>query len=219
MFTWICPECGHEVPPSYSECPNCASKTASAGVEQAPAEPAPEEQQLRERFAARRPPAQEPRKPGMPAWLMSLLFALGFVAIGAGAYYGYKRFGTTQSEAAVNPALESPAPAAAGPPKPHPYAKYIEVTGLRLTEDTQKAEVRFVVVNHSSAEIAELSATVRLKAVSRSDQEPVGTFSFKLPSLGPYEIKELKSQVQTKLRVYELPDWQFLRAELEITSP
>jgi len=23
MFTWICPKCGREVPPAYSDCPNC----------------------------------------------------------------------------------------------------------------------------------------------------------------------------------------------------
>jgi hypothetical protein len=27
------------------------------------------------------------------------------------------------------------------------------------------------------------------------------------------------AKVNTKLRIYELPDWQFLRAEFDITSP
>src|SRR5579883_1907720 len=30
MFTWICPRCGREVPPSYDECPDCA-KAAQRG--------------------------------------------------------------------------------------------------------------------------------------------------------------------------------------------
>lgn len=29
MFTWICPQCGSEVPPSYSECPTCAERQAA----------------------------------------------------------------------------------------------------------------------------------------------------------------------------------------------
>ena len=33
MFTWICPKCGGEVPPSYSECPRCAE---AAGRRTAP---------------------------------------------------------------------------------------------------------------------------------------------------------------------------------------
>ncbi len=32
MFTWICPTCGREVPPSMSECRNCAQKPAEAQV-------------------------------------------------------------------------------------------------------------------------------------------------------------------------------------------
>src|SRR5689334_5275888 len=28
MFTWICPKCGREVPPSYDECPDCSVKVA-----------------------------------------------------------------------------------------------------------------------------------------------------------------------------------------------
>src|SRR4051794_589474 len=30
MFTWICPKCGSEVPPSENECPNCRAKAATA---------------------------------------------------------------------------------------------------------------------------------------------------------------------------------------------
>ena len=27
MFTWICPQCGREVPPAYNDCPDCSQKT------------------------------------------------------------------------------------------------------------------------------------------------------------------------------------------------
>src|ERR1035441_5094568 len=29
MFTWICPQCGREVPPAYNECPDCSAKAAA----------------------------------------------------------------------------------------------------------------------------------------------------------------------------------------------
>jgi hypothetical protein len=41
----------------------------------------------------------------------------------------------------------------------------------------------------------------------------------KVAALGPYEAKEVETTVKSALRAYELPDWQFLRAEFEITSP
>src|SRR5690348_15430553 len=50
MFTWICPKCGREVPPAYTECPNCEGKTAPAGSGQ-PAGPP---------VAVPIPPASEP---------------------------------------------------------------------------------------------------------------------------------------------------------------
>ena len=31
MFTWICPQCGREVPPAYNDCPDCSKKAAPAG--------------------------------------------------------------------------------------------------------------------------------------------------------------------------------------------
>ncbi|MGO9897946.1 MAG: hypothetical protein ACLPX8_27480 [Bryobacteraceae bacterium] len=38
MFTWICPQCGREVPPAYNDCPHCAELAKQS---QQPAAPAP----------------------------------------------------------------------------------------------------------------------------------------------------------------------------------
>jgi len=153
--------------------------------------------------------------------VLALLSALVFVTVLAGGYVAYQELqkrteGPQQAPAFQPPALPSPEAV-----KAHPMTRFIEITGLRLTEDKeQKAFVQFVVVNHSAAEIGDLGANVNLMAVTvKGEQQPVGTFSFKVPSLGPYEAKDLKAAVDTKLRVYELPDWQFLRAEVQLTSP
>ena len=236
MFTWICPQCGREVPPAYNECPDCAQKQkaeASSGPDYPSSEPPasgpPGPAQSTPRAVAPRPlaPAAQPYAAAprtapasgirLPAWLMSIVAALAFLALGAAAYFGIQRFGGTGQAAAPAPTLENAR--AAG--KTHPLQKYIEVVGVRLTElPKKKAEARFVVVNHSGAEIADLAANVNLWArTAKSDEEAVGTFSFKLPSLGPYESKEVTAPLTTKLRVYELPDWQNLNAEIQITSP
>jgi hypothetical protein len=155
---------------------------------------------------------------------MSIVFALAFGGLVLGAYYAVQYFkkepaATAQNEA---PVLENPPAAsstAAG--RTNPLWKQIEVVGLRLTQNkAKKTEVRFVVVNHSGAEIQDLAMKVNLQArTSKKDEEPVGSFSFKLPLLGPYESKEMSSIVDTKLKVYELPDWQNLQEQLQITSP
>ena len=75
-------------------------------------------------------------------------------------------------------------------------------------------------VNHSSGEIPDLEADVTLWAsTSRSDEDSVGSFSFKLNGLGPNDSKELTEPLKTKLKMYELPDWQNATAEIQITSP
>lgn len=232
MFTWICPQCGREVPPAYNECPDCTGKAATtapaqqgqpqqgqaASVMTAPPPPAA---QSAERWPRALPP--EPKGVRLPAWLMSIVFAILFVGLGTGAYFGIKYFsGSSEATASGPPAALQKAPSAAGASaKASALQKYVEVVGLRLTEEpNKKPQVRFVVVNHSGAEIADLAGNVNLWArTAKSDEEAVGTFTFKIASLGPYETKEMSGPLSTKLRVYELPDWQNLVPEVQITSP
>ncbi|HUK16237.1 MAG TPA: zinc ribbon domain-containing protein [Bryobacteraceae bacterium] len=261
MFTWICPQCGREVPPAYNECPDCAGKQAGqAAPPPPPGQPAPPQWPGATATAAPPAPPQAPpqaygqppqgyppqpyppqsyppqgyapqgyapqpypppaRAINLPPWLLSILFAILFLAVGAGAYFGIRHFSQGSNQASANAANPTETPAAAGKTT-SPLQKYVEVVGLRLTEDpNKKPQVRFVVVNHSGAEMADLTANVHLWArTAKSDEEPVGDFTFKLPSLGPYDAKDMNAVLNTKLRVYELPDWQNLVAEIQITSP
>jgi hypothetical protein len=154
-------------------------------------------------------------------WLMSLGFAAAFIALGAGVYWGVRNW--KARPAGQGPiTLENPKSAAAPPetPKERMLERLIEVTGVRLTQNAKKAtEARALVVNHSPASIADLAGTVTLRPRGDRTAAPSGTFSFKVPSLGPYESKEVTAVLDTKLRIYELPDWQNMDAELRITSP
>jgi hypothetical protein len=112
-------------------------------------------------------------------------------------------------------------PTSATPIKKHPLAKYVELVGFRLSEaGGGKLKVKFAVVNHSEADIGDLGVRVRLTTASaKPDDPPIATFDVKVPTLGPEEIQDVSATVPSKLRVYELPDWQFLKAEFEIISP
>jgi hypothetical protein len=147
---------------------------------------------------------------------MSLLFAGTFILVGVAAFLMFR------SKPAVQPApepaaaaMETPVAQSSPAAQANPALRNLELTGLRLTEDPKrKTFLQFVVVNHSGADLGELNLKVNLKAVaSRQDQATVGTFEFKT-TLGPYEAKDLKVPLETKLRVYELPDWQYLRTEI-----
>jgi hypothetical protein len=285
MFTWICPQCGREVPPSYSECPTCAEAKKGApapvgaatgvppsappgygpppgyapqppqpppqyvqqppyaaptyGVPQYPAEAAPYSQQGRP-YAP--PPPQQPppfappppyqappqaqpaqvhtipdpyaTKSGMPGWLTTLLFAAVLVGIGA-LLYLYVLPHSSSAATSAAPAEDKGAKAASS----SPYAKFLEVAGLRFTEERNKAKLQLLVINHSSGELSGLQMTLSISTTaSKPGDPPLTTADIKVPSLGPWESKEVTVPVETKARAYELPDWQFLKATFDITA-
>lgn len=103
----------------------------------------------------------------------------------------------------------------------HPLAKYIELSGFRLTEASAgKLNVKFAAINHSDANLGEMTVKVRIKTNQAAPGDaPVAEFEAHIPNFGPQETKDVTAKADTKLRIYELPDWQFLRAEFDITSP
>lgn len=102
-----------------------------------------------------------------------------------------------------------------------PVAKYVELVGFRLKEKgTGHIQIQFAVVNHSDADLGDLKMNVNLRATtSKAGDPPVLAFSANVPALGPEELKEVTVDVPAKIRVYELPDWQFLKADFQITAP
>jgi hypothetical protein len=267
MFTWICPQCGKEVPPSYSDCPACAERRQQAAVAQPPQPPAqmqppvapqyPPQQSYpaaappppayppqqppppqpqyaqpvyppppQQQYAPQQPVYQQPQAPvytiadhkkGMPAWLAAVLtiVALGVVLYGAYKFLGK---GSPSSTTETKAAAQKGAPAT-GPV--HPYQKYIEVVGVRLIEGANKKPViRYTVVNHSGAELAglELKLTVTTDEAKPGDP-PITVVDSKVGSIPPYGVKDVEAPLDTKLKVYELPDWQFVRTSFEITAP
>jgi len=144
-------------------------------------------------------------------------FAAALLLVGGSIYYFFLRTpggSTADAAASANPAN------AAHQNVTNPLQKYVEVVGLRMITENKKPVAKFVVVNHSGTEIDDLSANVTLRAsTSRSDEDPVGSFTFKVPVIGPNDSKDLTVPLKTKFQMYELPDWQKTTADIEITSP
>ena len=160
-----------------------------------------------------------PPRAGLPTWALVILFAFAFLGLIGAVFYGYQRWG--HGGTAGFTGGETPPATASKSKAGNSVQKYIEVVGIRLTQDAKKKlEARFVVVNHASTELSDLAANVTLWAsTSRSEEDSVGTFSFKLDGIAPHEAKEITVPLKTKLKIYELPDWQNLTAEVQVTSP
>jgi hypothetical protein len=145
---------------------------------------------------------------------MTIVFTFAFFGLAAGVYLLMNmRSGTTPSATVESPAAKPGA-------QTSPFQKFIEIAGVRFVEDAKKKpSVTFLIVNHSSAELGELAGNVTLWGRTRSsEEEATGTFTFKT-TLGPNESKELKAPLITKLKFYELPDWQNVTADIQITVP
>jgi hypothetical protein len=156
---------------------------------------------------------------------LAFVFAIVFLSMGALGFLAYRYFahrGEPLLAGPVNPIRTPQTPSAvSATPSANVLNKYIEVTGIRLLEDrANKLEVEFVIVNHSSAPLIDVAGEVAIRpTTSKPDGEAVGSFAFRLPELRPYEAKDMRAPLKSKLRVYELPDWQFIRADVTITSP
>jgi len=122
------------------------------------------------------------------------------------------------------PPGQTPAPAAASSQpasNANPVAKYIELAGFRLDEKgAGKLQIRFALINHSEADLGDIALQINLRATTaRPGDAPLFSFPATVQGVGPYDVKDVTVEVPTKLRVYELPDWQFLRADFTVTSP
>ena len=148
---------------------------------------------------------------------MVIGFGLVFILLFAAVYFGIQRFSRTNP--AEKAGLENPANPSQEKVS-NPLQKSVEVVGIRMMTEGRKPVAKFIIVNHQNADIGDLSANVTLWAsTSRSEEDSIGSFSFKVSNLGPNDSKELTAPLKTKLKMYELPDWQNATAEIQITSP
>ncbi len=151
---------------------------------------------------------------------MAVLFAGGIAVILVGAYW---LLGSKSSSSAA--ALSQPS-ANAVKSNPggveHPLQKHIEISGIRFGEVPGKKNVltvAFTVTNHSDLEIPGLAASVSLWSnTRRSDEDAVGNFSF-VTDMKPNSSKELTAPLVTQKTAVELPDWQYVTPEVQITAP
>jgi hypothetical protein len=213
MFTWICPRCGREVPPAYNECPDCpkVGETLSEATVQ-PTVPAPSP------AAAATPvyQAAAPPRGGLPTWALTLLFAFAFLGLGSGVYWLIN----SSHGASAKPTSTVESPAAKPGAKTNPYQKYIEISGVRFIEGPKKKiEVRFIITNHSGADLPVIGGNVTIWGRTRtSEEDAAGTFTFKTDLKG-FESKDLTVPLTTKKEYIELPDWQLLSTDVQVTSP
>jgi len=100
----------------------------------------------------------------------------------------------------------------------HPFARFVEVTGLRVVADlSHRSQVQYIVVNHSSEQLSGM--LVRIAVRSSADPagaKPLFTVSAVIPSLGPHQSKEIRTDLDSQLRSSAIPDWEYLRTDVQV---
>ena len=157
------------------------------------------------------------QRKGLPTWLVTILVA----AIAIGVIFGiYKLLGSKSGSGTDSTTAALEQSAAAGDSS-SPYAKYVEITGVRIVEDEKKHPIaHFLVVNHSAADLPELESVVALTTTTaKAGDDPLALIKVKTGAIPANGSKDVSAPLNSKLRAYELPDWQFLKASFAIKSP
>jgi len=158
--------------------------------------------------------ARRARNFAIPTWLLRLMIVAVLVLLVVRVIFPTQpQKPAAAASAAVTPA--APAPEAS---VVNPLSRSIEVTGFRIvTDPSKKPEIHYLVVNHTDARISNMTVYVTLRAADdKPGEPPLSRFSFAAPNLGPFQSKEMISSIEKMNRPVALPEWQGLRADLEI---
>jgi hypothetical protein len=154
----------------------------------------------------------------LPTWLMTVLFAVAIVGVVAGLYSLLGSSHSGSEAAAPSATVENPAAKANA--KTSPLQKYVEISAIRFSEDAKKRiMVKFLVTNHSDTDMSGLAGNVTIWGrTQKSEEDAVGSFAFKA-DVPPQASKEVTAPLNTNLKIYELPDWQNVTTDVQITAP
>ena len=162
------------------------------------------------------------RKPiAFPTWLVSVVVAT-CLFLGAGSLMQYltPNHDAKAASAAPGSPTSAPVPApAAAPPMPvvqeHPLARFVEVAGVRVVNGAKgKPQLEYIVINHSGSPITGLDVRIAGRSADAPSGDPLFSVSGIVPALGPYQSREMHTDLDAGLRAASLPDWRSLRTEI-----
>lgn len=88
-----------------------------------------------------------------------------------------------------------------------------------MVDFNKKSEIHYLVVNHSAAELSDMTVYVTLRSgAAKTGQPPLCRFSFRAPSLGPFESREMTSAIEKLSRSITLPEWQDLHSDVQVAQ-
>ena len=156
---------------------------------------------------------------GLPTWVISVILATALFLAGRMFLQSVTTNREGASPAVAQAASQTPAAAPqAAPFEAHPFARFVEVTGLRVVDDSNHhPQVQYIVVNHSSSQLTDMLIHIAVRSSqSPSNAPPLFAVSAVVPSLGPHQSKEIRTDLDSELRASSIPDWESLRTDVQV---
>jgi len=154
-----------------------------------------------------------------PPWVISLVAAMLLVLLVGSVM---QNMGSSRDAKAASVPVEagtqSPSTPEAVPSDAHPFGRYVEVTGVRVVADPQRrSQLQYLVVNHSNIQITGILLHINVRSADPSSKAPLIQSSAVIPSLGAYESKEIRTDLDTQFRSSEIPDWDHLKVDVQVS--
>ncbi len=162
------------------------------------------------------------KRGSLPTWMLSLLIATALLLGGVSLvqYLNADRGESRPAAASAQPSSHSAASAApSGAVEEHPASRFVEVAGVRITNGlNHRPQLQYIVINHSSKELTGLGIRLALRSGSDANSAPILTVSSKVPALGAYQSREIRTELDGDWRTSSLPDWQSLRTDVQVSN-
>jgi hypothetical protein len=158
-----------------------------------------------------------PKRKRTSTWPLSLLIST-VVILGAGSLLHYAmQYRDTKADSVEAPAQHTKAVVSHQVPVvvEHPAARSVEVAGVRIvTGPNKKPQLQYIVINHSASELTGLNVRIAVRSVEALADTPLFSVSILVPSLGPNQSKEIRTDLDSSIQPSDIPDWQSLRTEV-----
>jgi len=161
-----------------------------------------------------------------PPWTLTVV-AITATVIVAFTLFGSKNEPAEARSMTDKPAVSSgkPAPASAAVSQTvasdsaNPLTHDVEVSGLRIGVDVlHRSQLQYLVVNHSGVQLSGLMLHIKVTSSAPSNKGVLFQVSAVVPSLGPNESKEIRTDIEGQLQSKPIPDWRYLKTEVQVST-
>jgi hypothetical protein len=146
--------------------------------------------------------------------MVSLLVATG---LSLGGAVIVRNMGFSNKAEPVSAANSQPGENAPGAGSPASFARFIEVTGLRVVVDLQKgSKLHYILVNHGPTILANVQLRIDVYSAA-SSEKPLFAVTALVSGVGPSSSREMVSDIDD-LRDAVIPDWENLKPKVQVVG-